>query len=189
MIAQNPQYKDFSDSDGSRNGSGLASRVGMASYSFPKANIKPMGNKVLLWSSASFERANLCWSNSLGGNTRRVWTFPLKTMKTDILQIAEVKGFVEESLEGAEYGQRTIINSLLWNVGLPSGKADMLANLPPRHAVDRLISRYFNSTILLYVRSSTNEPPLTHTSVIIHNYINKHYRQFWLDPEATQSSS
>ncbi|CZR59735.1 uncharacterized protein PAC_09629 [Phialocephala subalpina] len=87
-------------------------------------------------------------------------------------QIEEVKGFFEESLEGADRGRSSHYNSLLWNVGLPSGKADMLANLPPRLAVDRLISRYFNSA----------SPAL----FIIHRpTFNKHYRQFWLDPEDT----
>jgi hypothetical protein len=56
-----------------------------------------------------------------------------------------MKGFVEESLEDADRGRSSHYNSLLWNVGLPSGRADMLANLPPRLAMDRLISRYFNS--------------------------------------------
>ncbi len=56
-----------------------------------------------------------------------------------------MKTFVEESLETADPAGSSH-NSLLWDVGLPLGKADMLANLPPRAVVDRLISRYFNST-------------------------------------------
>ncbi|KAE9366770.1 hypothetical protein N431DRAFT_417640 [Stipitochalara longipes BDJ] len=86
--------------------------------------------------------------------------------------IEEVKIFVEESLEDADRGHSSHYNSLVWNVRLPSGKADMLASLPPRLAVDCLISRYFNST----------SPAL----FIIHRpTFNKHYRQFWLDPEGT----
>ncbi|KAE8449158.1 hypothetical protein EG329_008542 [Mollisiaceae sp. DMI_Dod_QoI] len=86
--------------------------------------------------------------------------------------IEEVKGFFEESLEDADGGLSNHYNSLLWNVGSPSGKDDMLANLPPRLVVDHLISRYFNSA----------SPAL----FIIHRpTFNKHYRQFWLDPEGT----
>ncbi|KUJ17518.1 uncharacterized protein LY89DRAFT_583987 [Mollisia scopiformis] len=86
--------------------------------------------------------------------------------------IEEVKGFFEESLEDADKGQSSHYNSLLWNIRSPLGKADMLANLPPRLAVDRLVSRYFNSA----------SPAL----FIVHRpTFNKHYRQFWLDPEGT----
>jgi hypothetical protein len=64
----------------------------------------------------------------------------------------------------------------------------MLANLPPRLAVDRLISRYFNSTspALCKVFNETQSSPANKVPVIIHRpTFNKHYRQFWLDPEGT----
>ncbi len=55
-----------------------------------------------------------------------------------------MKSFFEEPLQDDDRGSSSHYNSLLWNVGMPLGKADMFANPPPRFAVDRLVSRYFN---------------------------------------------
>ncbi len=58
------------------------------------------------------------------------------------------------------------------HVAMPASKLDLLAALPERHVVDRLLSRYFNS----------NSPALH----IFHRpTFQKEYQQFWADPPST----
>ncbi|KAH8805961.1 fungal-specific transcription factor domain-containing protein [Xylogone sp. PMI_703] len=63
-------------------------------------------------------------------------------------------------------------SSLLFNTAIPSTREDILAFLPPRHVVDRYVSRYFNST-----------SPALH---ITHRpAFQRQYKRFWADPDST----
>ncbi|KAF4625975.1 hypothetical protein G7Y89_g12188 [Cudoniella acicularis] len=160
MTAQNPAAKGgaLSNSLDAPNGSGFASNGSVHSPSSLRGQDQANGQQ-----TPASGQVLLSKGQTYVGATH--WAAILE-------DIEEVKGFVEESLEEAGRGRSSHYNSLLWNIGSSSGKADMLANLPPRLAVDRLISRYFNCA----------SPAL----FIIHRpTFNKHYRQFWLDPEGT----
>jgi hypothetical protein len=61
---------------------------------------------------------------------------------------------------------------LLYGCPLPKSRAEMLATLPPRSAVDRYISRYFNRLDLVHCkcfRMSTTWPSSPQTRAISHD--------------------
>ncbi|RFU35212.1 hypothetical protein B7463_g1097, partial [Scytalidium lignicola] len=63
-------------------------------------------------------------------------------------------------------------SSLLFNAGIPSTREEILAFLPPRHVVDRYVSRYFNS--------SSPALHITHRPAF-----QREYKKFWADPGST----
>ncbi|KAF4445582.1 transcription factor, partial [Fusarium albosuccineum] len=73
--------------------------------------------------------------------------------------------------DGVNHGQRTQDSGpmLLEGIGEVSSIEDIMADIPPKNAADRLVSRYFNSPM----------PGI----VIIHGpAFEQEYKQFWLDP-------
>ncbi|KAE8551109.1 hypothetical protein EYB25_007343 [Talaromyces marneffei] len=92
--------------------------------------------------------------------------------------IEEMKGYFSEDIEETSLGvgsTRPDISLLLNNTESPTTYKDLLAALPGRSMVNRLVSRYFNS----------NSPALH----IIHKpTFQKHYRKFWDDPHGSPIS-
>jgi hypothetical protein len=63
-----------------------------------------------------------------------------------LLQIEEVKGyFTEEPDEDFDLNNDGQTAAMALGNTIPANRADLLAALPERSVVDRLVSRYFNS--------------------------------------------
>ncbi|KAE9364190.1 hypothetical protein N431DRAFT_354338 [Stipitochalara longipes BDJ] len=86
--------------------------------------------------------------------------------------IDEMKSYLEDEDEDEDDEEENLksYTSLIFNAQTPTTKAQLLAAMPQRPAVDLLVSRYFNS----------NSPALP----IIHRpAFQRNYRKFWADPE------
>ncbi|KAL1966397.1 hypothetical protein VTN77DRAFT_4539 [Rasamsonia byssochlamydoides] len=95
--------------------------------------------------------------------------------------IKEVKEYLREDDETSEDSEiepemdDSSRPSLLFGLGKPPSKEELLADIPPRPVADRLIARFLNS----------GDPSL----VIIHfPTFQREYAQFWLDPQSVSVS-